>query len=154
MIRWLVMLTSQTKNKSQWSVRPTKLPKWHPVISLVPVFSKLQDYQIPDLRLRDHPFRDFFIGGVKEGLHQKGRTLVLLKSQSSSLFPLINFLFLPDCPTHSLFLCTHLTYNVLSSSCWSQYNPRCWRCWRSRVVMEDLSEEVIFRLRAKVGRNS
>ena len=52
----------------------TKLPKWHPVISLVPIFSKLRDHQIPDLWLRDHrahrrlsinhPFREFFTGGV------------------------------------------------------------------------------------------
>ena len=50
--------------KSQWSVGLTKLPKWHPVISLALIFSKVQDHQIPDLRLCDHPFRDFFIGGV------------------------------------------------------------------------------------------
>ena len=54
---------------------------------------------------------NFFIefGWVSEGLHQKGRTLVLLNSQSPSLFPLINFLFLPDCLAHSLFLCTGFT---------------------------------------------
>ena len=45
-------------------MRLTKLPKWHPVISLAPIFSKLQDHQIPDLWLRDHLFRGFFIGGV------------------------------------------------------------------------------------------
>ena len=28
------------------------------------IFSKLQDHQIPDLWLRDHPFREFFIAGV------------------------------------------------------------------------------------------
>ena len=44
-----------------------------------------------------------------EGLRQKGRTLVLLKRWSPSLFPLINLLFLPDCLARSLFLCTHLT---------------------------------------------
>ena len=91
------MSTSQ-KIKSQWSVRLTKLPKWHPVISLAPIFSKLQDHQIPDLRLRDHSFREFFIGGVKEGLCQKRRTLVLLKSQSPSLFLPINFPFLAWLP--------------------------------------------------------
>ena len=90
-------------------MRLTKLPKWHPVISLMLIFSKLQDDRIPDLWLRDHPFREFFIGGVQERFHQKGRTLILLKSQSPSLFPLINFLFLPDCLARSLFLCTHLT---------------------------------------------
>ena len=73
-------------------MRLTKLPKWHAVFSLAP---KLKDHQIPDLQLRDHPFREFFIGGVLlKGLHQKGRMLVLLKSQSPALFPLINFLFL------------------------------------------------------------
>ena len=54
-----------TKNKSQWSVRLTKLPKWHPVISLEPIFSELRDHQIPDLQQRDHPFREFFTDGVR-----------------------------------------------------------------------------------------
>ena len=49
-----------TKNKPQWSLRLTKLPKWHPVIPLVLIFSKLWDHQIPDLRLHEHPFREFF----------------------------------------------------------------------------------------------
>ena len=72
-------------------MRLIKLSKWHPVISLALIFSKLQDHQIPDLWLCDHPFtfREFFIDGVEEGLHQKGRTLVLLKSLSfpSNKFP-------------------------------------------------------------------
>ena len=72
-------------------MRLTKLPKWHPVIALAPIFSKLQDHQIPDLWLHDHPFREFFIGGVSEG--QKGRMLVLLKGQSPS-FPSNKFPFL------------------------------------------------------------
>ena len=42
--------------------------------------------------------------------------LVLLKSQSPSLFPLINFLFLSDCPARSLFLCTRLTVFKLANS--------------------------------------
>ena len=50
--------------KKRWSVRLTKWSKWHPIISMALIFSKLQDHQIPDLWLRDHPFRDFFIGGV------------------------------------------------------------------------------------------
>ena len=52
------------KDKTQWSLRLTKLPQWHPVISLAPIFLKLPDHQIPDLWLCDHPFREFFIGGV------------------------------------------------------------------------------------------
>ena len=64
LIRWLVMPISQTKNKSQWSLRLTKLPKWHPVTSLVPIFSKLRDHQILDLRLRNHASRGFCTGGV------------------------------------------------------------------------------------------
>ena len=91
------MSTSQ-RIKSQWSVRLTKFSKWHPVISLAPIFSKLRDHQIPDLRLRDHPFREFFTGGAYERLCQKGRMLVLLKSQSPSLFPLINSPFLAWLP--------------------------------------------------------
>ena len=62
LIRWLVVLTSQTNNKSQSSLRLTKLLKWYPVIALVPIFSKLGDHQIPDLWLCDHPFREFFTG--------------------------------------------------------------------------------------------
>ena len=53
-----------TKNKSQWSLRLTKLPKWLPVISLAHILSKLWDHQIPDLQLCDHFFREFFIAGV------------------------------------------------------------------------------------------
>ena len=64
LIRWLVMSTFQTKNKSQWSVRLTKLPKWHAVFALAPIFSKLRDHQIPDLQLHHHHFREFFIGGI------------------------------------------------------------------------------------------
>ena len=30
----------------------------------VPIFSKLRDHQIPDFRLRDHPFGELLIGGV------------------------------------------------------------------------------------------
>ena len=73
--------TSQ-RIKSQWSVRLTKLPKWHPVISVATIFSKLRDHQIPDLRLHDHPFREFFIGGIQEGLHQKRRTFSSVQSLS------------------------------------------------------------------------
>ena len=65
-------------------MRLTKLRKWHAVFSLVPIFSKLRDHQIPDWR--------------KEGLCQKGRTLVLLKGQSPCLFHLKNFLFLAWLP--------------------------------------------------------
>ena len=61
----------------------------------------------------NHPFREFFIGGVYKRPCQKGRTLVLLKDQSPSRFPLINFLSLPDCPAHSPpFLCTRLTFSA------------------------------------------
>ena len=56
----------------------------------------------------NHPFREFFIGGA-QGPCQKGRTLVLLKNPSSSLFPLIISLFLPNSLAHSLFFCTYLT---------------------------------------------
>ena len=42
----------------------------------------------------NYPFGEFFIGGVYKRPHQKGRTLVFLKGQSPSRFPLINFLFL------------------------------------------------------------
>ena len=35
-----------------------------PVVdACLPIFSKLIDHQIPDLWLRDHSFREFFIGG-------------------------------------------------------------------------------------------
>ena len=45
-------------------MRLTKFPKRHPVISLASIFAKLQDHQIPDLWLCDHPFRELFIGEV------------------------------------------------------------------------------------------
>ena len=96
-----------TNNKSQWSMRLTEFPKWHPVNSLVPIFSKLRDHQIPI-----HS-ESFSLVGYKKDSRQKGRMLVLLKSQSASLFPLINFLFLPDCLARSLFLCTCLTDSQL-----------------------------------------
>ena len=77
----------------------------------MPIFSKLRDHQIPDLWLCDHPFREFFIGGVWEELCQKGRMLVLLKGQSPSLFPLINFPFLAWLPG-SLSFSLHSPYSL------------------------------------------
>ena len=56
------------------------------------------------------PFREFFIGGVEERPWQKGRMLVLLKGQSPSLFPLINFPFLAWLPG-SLSFSLHSPYN-------------------------------------------
>ena len=53
-------------------MRLIKVPKWHPVISLVPIFSKLYDIQVPDLWLGDHPCREFFIVGYKEDSTRKG----------------------------------------------------------------------------------
>ena len=55
--------------KSQWSLRLTKLPKWHSVFSLTPTFSKVQDhwFQTTGLNYKlkiNHSFREFFIGGV------------------------------------------------------------------------------------------
>ena len=109
MIRWLVVLTLHIKNKItvQGSVRLTRLPKWHPVISLAPIFSKLRDHQIPDLRLHDHPSENFSSVGYKKESVRKGESWFSLRA-SRPLFPLINFLFLPDCLACSLFLCTHL----------------------------------------------
>ena len=75
-------------------MRLTKLPKWHPVISLVPIKAA----RPPDSRpLAMWPFLQiiFHWWGI---LHQKGRTLVLLKGQSPSLFSLINFPFLAWLP--------------------------------------------------------
>ena len=61
-----------------------------------------------DLWLRDHPFRDFFIGGIRRTPSER-ENAGSPKSQSPSLSPLTNFLFLPDCLAHSL-LCTRLTF--------------------------------------------
>ena len=36
-------------------MRLTKLPKWHAVLSLAPIFSKLQDHQIPGTIAIQHP---------------------------------------------------------------------------------------------------
>ena len=68
-------------------MRLTKLPKWHPVISLAPIFSKLQDHQIPDLQLCDHPFREFFIGEYKKDSIRKGECWFSLRA-SHPLFSL------------------------------------------------------------------
>ena len=61
--RELEQMISQ-KNKITVICELTRLPKQHPVISLAPIFSKLRGHQIPDLWLCDHPFREFFIGGI------------------------------------------------------------------------------------------
>ena len=66
-------------------MRLTEFPKWHPVTSLAPIFSKLRDHHIPI------PSEKFSLVEYKKDSRQKGRMLVLLKSQSISLFPLINF---------------------------------------------------------------
>ena len=68
-------------------MRLTKLPKWHPVISLAPIFSKLRDHQIPDLWLCDHPYREFFIGGYEKNSVRKGECWFSLRA-SHLLFSL------------------------------------------------------------------
>ena len=57
----------------------------------------------------DYPFREFFIGGHEKDSVRKGGPWFSLRA-SHPVFSLINFLFLPECPAHSLFLCTHLTF--------------------------------------------
>ena len=109
----------QQRIKSQWPLRPTKLPKQHSVFLLTPTFSRLRDHLIPDFHLCDHrtqlqaknqpPFREFFIGGVLERLCQKGRTMVLLKGQLPSRFPPVISLFFAWLQAYSLFsVCTCL----------------------------------------------
>ena len=53
------------------------------------------------------PSENFLLVRCKKDSIRKGECWFSLRA-SHPLFPLINFLFLPDCPAHSLFLCTHL----------------------------------------------
>lgn len=54
-MKWLIMLTLQTKNDVTVTLETLEiLPKPHSVVPLAPTFSRLQDHQIPDPRLRDH----------------------------------------------------------------------------------------------------
>ena len=54
------------------------------------------------------PSENFPLVVYKKDSIRKGEFWFSLRA-SHPLFPLINFLFLPDCPVHSLFLCTRLT---------------------------------------------
>ena len=67
--------------KLQWSLRLTKLPKWHSVFPLAPTFSKLQNHWIPDLWLCDHrtqlqtknyPSENFSLVGYMKDPFRKG----------------------------------------------------------------------------------
>lgn len=61
LIRWLIIsIPLQTKNKITVIRETDQLSQLHAVFSLAPVFSKLWEYQIPDLQLSGHSFKEFF----------------------------------------------------------------------------------------------
>ena len=49
------------------------------------------------------------MAGCKQDPVRTGGHWFFPRASHPLVFPLINFLFLPDCPPHSLFLCTRLT---------------------------------------------
>ena len=51
---WLMMLTSQTKNKITVTLETDQIAQTTFCFPLPPTFSMLQDHQIPDLWLHDH----------------------------------------------------------------------------------------------------
>ena len=57
----------------------------------------------------NHPFREFFIAGCKKDPVRKEGHWFFPRASHPLVFPLVNFLFSPDCPPHSLFLCFCLT---------------------------------------------
>ena len=68
-------------------MRLTKLPKWHPVISLALIFSKLRDHQISDLRYVTIPSENFSLVGYKKDSIRKGERWFSLRA-SHPLFSL------------------------------------------------------------------
>ena len=59
-----MMLASQTKNKTTVILETEQIAQTTFCFLTGAYLLKLQDHQIPDLRLHDHPFREFFTGGV------------------------------------------------------------------------------------------
>ena len=93
---------------------------------LVPTFSRLCHHCTPDFSLCDHkslaagwklttPSENFPLAGYKKDHVRKGGHWFFSKVSHPLIFPLINFLFLPDSLAHSLFLCIALI-------CWCK-NP-------------------------------
>ena len=60
----------------------------------------------------NHPFRDFSLAGYKKDPVRKGGHWFFSRASHPLVFPLRNFLFLPDSSAHSLCLCTRLTVMV------------------------------------------
>ena len=88
---------------------------------LAPTFSRLRHHRIPDLSLCDHktlaadwklttPSENFPLAGYKKNPVRKGGNWFFSKVSHPLVFPLINFLFLPDNLAHSLFLHTCLIF--------------------------------------------
>ena len=88
---------------------------------LAPTFSRLRHHRIPDLSLCDHktlaadwklttPSENFPLEGYKKNPVRKGGNWFFSKVSHPLVFPLINFLFLPDNLAHSLFLHTCLIF--------------------------------------------
>ena len=66
------MLTSQTKNKSQLSVKLTKLPKWHPIISLHLSSQSCETTRFQTASYVTIPSENFSLVGYKKDSIRKG----------------------------------------------------------------------------------
>ena len=64
LITWLIMSTSQTKNKVTAICETDQIAQTASCYLTGTYVLKAARPQIPDLWLHDHPFREFFIGGV------------------------------------------------------------------------------------------
>ena len=86
------MSTSQTKNKSQLSVKLTKLPKWHPIISLHLSSQSCETTRFQTASYVTIPSENFSLVGYKDSVRKGGRWFSIRANHP--LFPLINFPFL------------------------------------------------------------
>ena len=76
------------------------------------------------------------MAGYKKDPVRKGGHWLSLRASRPHFSPLINSLFLPDCPAHCLFLCTRLTYFYIADG----PGPSHWPLfWGGRVARIQLS---------------
>ena len=124
--------------KSQSSVRLTKLPKWHPVISS----QSCKTTRFQTSGYMTIPSKNFSLVGYKKDSVRKGERF-LLKGQSPSLFPLINFPFLAWLPS-LLSFSLHLTYTMVFPVVmygWESWIIKKAECWR--IVVFELLEKTL-----------
>ena len=110
--------------KSQWPLRPWRYCPSHILLSHWHLPSR--GYRTPDSRPQatwpqdpscrlkiNHPLRDFpLVEYKKDPIRKKGHWF-FSRASHPLYFPLINLLFLPDCPARSVFLRTHLAFMSL-----------------------------------------